>query len=299
VARIDPLPGFLCVERPEGVLMVREAYRARLESLGLLEPGGVRPPGNGRMMAAGRGRLLVLPLDPQGRESALLRTYTHGGALRWLFRSWFTDRQRPFRELALMEQLAAWGVPTLRGLAAAARRVFPGVYRPVLVTLFEQGATDLLAFLLQEPSPARRRRVLEEAGRVVRLLHAREVAHADLHPRNILVTQGELPRVLIIDLDQSRVRPGLDETARVRVLARLERFLRKYREREGLVLGRMERMRFLKGYYGRLGDRGRRELARVERRLARNLPWHRGVWALESLLTGRFAILRRHLDAAR
>lgn len=285
-----PLPGFIRIEDRNGLFLVREEYKAPLEGLGLFGPAGpwVRHDGGGKgNLRAGRGRPRVLPLDGREGEHVVVRVYHHGGALRWLFRTLFLDRNRSFRELALLERIAQLGVPTLKVVGALAWKVLPGLYRHALVTVQERGARDLLTFLLEEERPRERRKVLEEAGRVVRRLHDFHVAHADLHPGNILVTREGARRVLIIDLDQSEIRPALDRAARVRGLARLERFLRKLSEREGLELGRMERMRFLKGYYGRFGPQAREELALVERRLARHLPWHRGVWAVEAFLTGK------------
>jgi len=282
------LPGFVRIEDRNGLFFVREEYRAPLEGLGLLGPGRAWVETEGRgTLRAGRGCPRVFPLDGKEGERVVVRVYHHGGALRWLSRTLFLDRTRSLRELRLLERIAQLGVPTLKVVAALAWKVVPGLYRHALVTVEEKGAKDLLTFLLEEEKPRERRQVLEEAGRVVRRLHDFHVAHADLHPGNILVTGEGARRVLIIDLDQSEIRPVLDEAARVRGLARLERFLRKLAEREGLDLGRMERMRFLKGYYGRFGDQARRELGLVRRRLARHLPWHRGVWAVEAFLTGR------------
>ena len=292
----EPLPGFIRIEDRNGLFLVREEYKIPLEELGLLGRGNlwVRETEGRGNLRAGRGRPWILPLDGRHGERVVVRVYHHGGALRWFSRTLFLDRERSFRELRLLERIAQMGVPTLKVVGALAWKVLPGFYRHALVTVEEKGARDLLTFLQEEENPAERREVLEEAGRVVRRLHDFHVAHADLHPGNILVTrEGARRRVLIIDLDQSEIRPVLDRAARVRGLARLERFLRKLSEREGLELGRMERARFLKGYYGKFGGEAREELALVERRLARHLPWHRGVWAVEAFLTGRTGRGRR------
>ncbi len=291
----EPLPGFIRIEDRNGLFLVREEYKTPLEGLGLLGRGDVwfREKGGRGNLREGRGRPRVLPLDGRDGERVVVRIYHHGGALRWFSRTLFLDKGRSIRELRLLERIAQLGVPTLKVVGALTWKVLPGLYRHALVTVEEKGARDLLTFLQEEEQPRVRRRILEEAGRVVRRLHDFRVAHADLHPGNILVTREGARRVLIIDLDQSEIRPVLDQAARVRGLARLERFLRKLSEREGLVLGRMERVRFLKGYYERFGPEARKELSLVERRLARHLPWHRGVWAVEAFLTGRTGRGRR------
>ena len=262
----QPLPGFVRIEDRNGLFLVREEYKTPLEGLGLLGPGGpwVREGEKEKgTLQSGRGRPRILSLDGRKGERVVVRIYHHGGALRWFSRTLFLDRERSFRELRLLERIAELGVPTLKVVGALAWKVFPGLYRHALVTVEERDARDLLTFLLEVERPKERRKVLEEAGRVVRRLHDFNVAHADLHPGNILVTGGGERRVLIIDLDQSEIRPVLDRAARIQGLARLERFLRKLSEREGLDLGRMERVRFLKGYYGRFREEAREELELV------------------------------------
>ena len=281
----ESISGFKLINDRKGIFLVKEEYFERLKSKGLFDINKLSKNNSFKRFSAGRGKPLVVSLDGKNQEKVVIRFYHHGGAFRWLFRSLFFDSKRSIRELILIEKISKLGVPTLKVVAAIASRVFPGIFKHALITIEEKNAKDLLKFLEKEKNLKKKWRVLEEAGRVVRLLHKCNVAHADLHPRNMLVTNDNPPKVLIIDLDQSFMYEKLGTKARVRAFARLERFLIKLSEREGLNFGKRERLRFLKGYYKKFDSTVKHELKLIEKRLERWLPWHRGVWVVERFLT--------------
>ena len=123
----------------------------------------------------------------------------------------------------------------------------------------------------------RERGLLGEAGRAVRRLHDAGVAHADLHPKNLL--RDGVGRVLILDLDKAFDGSGtLSDEMRLRNLVRLGRAVEKHRMK-GLRAGRREALRFLEGYAGDR-DAAVEWLERVGTRLRRGLRWRMIWWRL-------------------
>lgn len=208
-----------------------------------------------------------------------VREYRKGGLLRALRGRRFHGRLRPLDELVLLRRLRAAQVPVPEAIAAV---VLPGPlgWRGFLLTREVEAAIDLEAFLFD---PARLpvvyvREVLADAGRAVRRLHDAGVAHADLHPKNLLIA-GRTGEVLVLDLDRARAADGmLPDEARIGNLVRLGRSIEKHRLR-GMRVGRREALRFLVGYTGDPAAAARL-LERVRARLARGLVWHRIWWKL-------------------
>lgn len=173
---------------------------------------------------------------------------------------------RPFRELRASEMARERGVPTPRVVAAAVypRGVF---YRGDLLTRYVPDSTALANALFgeageadesdqagepresdesgepaepaeraeraeaagkAEAGPGFRRRALEEAGRLLGRMAAAGVRHPDLNAANILLTtEGTDVRAMLLDLDRCRVTRPARPVSPERMLARLERSLRK------------------------------------------------------------------------
>ena len=197
---------------------------------------------------------------PLGRIEAeggalLVRPYRKGGLLRAVRGARFRGRLRPLDELVLHAALQEAGVPVLQ-VAGAVVQGDEGGWTGFLLTREEAGAVDLEAWL-QGSDPAGGGAAdpaltLQRAGAAVRALHDAGVAHADLHPKNLLVT-GAGP-VLVIDLDRAASGASpLADTPRVANLARFERSLAKHRLK-GTVLTRWDAEAFYAGYAGRDGD---------------------------------------------
>ena len=197
---------------------------------------------------------------PLGRIEAeggalLVRPYRKGGLLRAVRGARFRGRLRPLDELVLHAALQEAGVPVLQ-VAGAVVQGDEGGWTGFLLTREEAGAVDLEAWL-QGGDPAGGGAAdpaltLQRAGAAVRALHDAGVAHADLHPKNLLVT-GAGP-VLVIDLDRATAGAApLDDAPRVANLARFERSLAKHRLK-GTVLTRWDAEAFYAGYAGRDGD---------------------------------------------
>lgn len=230
------------------------------------------PPAHG---LGGRGTLRRVE-SPRG--PLLVREYRKGGMLRRVRGPRMHGRWRPLDELVLHRRLLAVGVPVPEAVGCVIHRGLAG-WRGFLLLHEIEGAIDLEALLhgVAPPPDVDLRRVLTEAGRVVRQLHDAGVPHPDLHPKNLLVTSGG--RVVVIDLDKARPSPGvLREEERLANLVRLGRAIEKHRLK-GMRAGRKEALRFLEGYAGS-PDAAHQWLDHVRARLLRGLGPRRVWWRL-------------------
>lgn len=157
----------------------------------------------------GRGRIGAYRLD--NGETALVRAYHHGGMLRHLNGEFFfTWPPRPFKELAVTEQVRRRGVPTPELLGACVDRVWGPFYRGWLMSRELEGGQDLWAALQSERyRSASRESLLEAVADSLRTMHRRGVYHSDLNLKNILVRldHGRV-QGYIIDLDKARLFPA-------------------------------------------------------------------------------------------
>lgn len=172
----------------------------------------------------GRAGLDALALADGGH--ALVRSYRHGGLLRWLTRGWFTSRPpRPFAELAVTAAARERGLAAPEVLAALVARGLGPWYRGWLVTREVEGAGNLWDTVLEDLSDDQRELLLRRVGHALRLMHESGIDHADLNLRNILVLRKEPdPDVYIIDFDKARLFQGPVPAARAR--RNLRRLLR-------------------------------------------------------------------------
>jgi hypothetical protein len=155
-----------------------------------------------------KGREPLRSLQLGSGDRALIRTYRHGGLLRHLsdgvFCSW---PPRPFRELAITEEIRRRGVPTVEAYGACVEQVWGPFYRGWLVTRELADTQDLWqAFktgLVQELGIDR---ILLAVADAVRALHRAGVYHTDLNLKNILVSnkQGGV-KGYIIDFDKAKL----------------------------------------------------------------------------------------------
>jgi tRNA A-37 threonylcarbamoyl transferase component Bud32 len=178
---------------------------------------------------AGRARLK--PLKLPGGETALIRSYYHGGLFRGLtgdvFFSW---PPRPFRELGITEELRRRGVPTVEVYAALVEPIWGPFYRGRLITRELRGAQDFWAAcqsgFMREAGPES---CLRAVARSIRALHDQGVYHGDLNLKNILVRlEPKGVGGYIIDFDKAKLVLGsLPPELAKRNLNRLLRSVRK------------------------------------------------------------------------
>ncbi len=188
---------------------------------------------------------------PLGRVAApggpaLVRSYRKGGLLRAVRGRAFRGRWRPLDELVLHHDLAAEGAPVAEALGCVVQQQSAG-WTGALLVREVLGAVDLEAWFYAGHADADAvAEVLGRAGRAVRTVHDAGVEHADLHPKNLLLTPEG--RVLVIDLDNARRHGGgLEREARLRNLARFQRAIEKHLRR-GMPATRWKPRAFFAGY---------------------------------------------------
>lgn len=182
-------------------------------------------PGSSIQVVAGSGRggssqLLI------GSDSYHVRRLLRGGLVARVNHATYLRvpgrLARPFEEIRVLEDLA--GLPVPRAAAAYVAPASGLLYRAVLITDTIPGATTLLELLQQHD--ARAESAVRAAGRLARDVLERGVAHADLHPGNVLVDGGGA--VWMIDFDRARRVKAADLNAqRSRIVARWARAIEK------------------------------------------------------------------------
>src|SRR5215470_5941911 len=139
-------------------------------------------------------------------ETALIRSYRHGGVFRLFTRkTFFTWPPRPFRELAITEELRRRGIPTVAVCGACVEPIWGPFYRGWLATRRLDGAHDLWTalsgnFFAETGNQNVWRAVADSLGR----LHREGVCHTDLNLKNILVRrESDAVKGYIIDFDKA------------------------------------------------------------------------------------------------
>ncbi len=191
--------------------------------------------------ARGRGGVGLVRL---GGCDLVVRPYRRGGALGGLLADRYSGPTRARRELALLHALRGEGVPVVVPVAAVARRQH-AFWRLRLCPELLAGALPLPAFLAAHP--AARRHAAAAVGVVLRLAFAAGLVHPDLHPDNVLCrAQGDKVRAVLVDLDRARRRAVVSPAAREQMLARMQRYVVRHRQRLPAVPSRTETMRCLR-----------------------------------------------------
>jgi hypothetical protein len=178
-----------------------------------------------------QGRSVLRALTLPDGETALIRRYEHGGFFRALTGTWFFSwPPRPFRELAITEELRRRGLRTVEVYAACVGPTKGPFYRGWLVTRRLSHAQDLWsAFQSGLVERVGLRVALQAVADIVRAMHREGVYHGDLNLKNILLRleNGALAGY-IIDFDKAKLFLGqLPPELVKKNLARLLRSARK------------------------------------------------------------------------
>jgi 3-deoxy-D-manno-octulosonic acid kinase len=155
-----------------------------------------------------QGRAVLKSLRLRDGETALIRSYRHGGLLRGLTgECFFTWPPRPFRELVITEELRRRGLRTVEVYAAAVQRVCGPIYRGCLVTRELRDSKDLWATLQAgQDRPVRLTAILKTTAETVRAMHREGVYHSDLNLKNILIRSvPDGVEGYIIDFDRAKL----------------------------------------------------------------------------------------------
>jgi 3-deoxy-D-manno-octulosonic acid kinase len=235
---------FRTIATAAGTLVVDAAFEAAARALGLPAREAVAALLAAAPAEHGRSRTASVPL-PGRAERLHLRPVRHGGWLAPVWRDRVAGLARPVAELHVTEALRARGAPVPRAVLVAGFRA-PPLWQAVVGTLQIEGARDGVAWLAARPPEAALLATAEAAGRAVRRFHDAGGRHADLHVKNLLVRDGDAPRVFVIDLDKGRAGEPPSARRRMRELMRLRRSLVK----RGLLeqAGEAARRAFFSGY---------------------------------------------------
>jgi len=282
-AVLDSLPeGTELLRGRRGWLACERGARARLLAASFGPEGGE----NLRQSdLSGRGPLGAIEA---GGERWIVRRFHHGGFLRVLGERMFLDPSRPFRELILAHALRALGLPTPRVVAARCVRAAPLGWRLALISARIEDGTDAFSVLegLRRGALAanERRRFLSTLGELVGRLHAARFLHADLTPRNLLLSR-DLATGWVLDLDRGRLVDALPAPVRRDNLRRLYRFVHRREARVRPFLTRGDYLRFLLAYGRALGKDSdwRADWRAILRRDRLHGPAHRVGWWIEEL----------------
>lgn len=213
----------------------------------------------------------VVRVEREGKRYYVKR---YAGNGKNVFRRWFGLRQwlaptrvkKEWQNLLLFRQ---WGIPTAGLAAYGIERWCGGFRRGALVTEEICDTTDLakLALLCDERLHDRQwvAGVARQIAAIARRLHGARFAHNDLHWRNLLVTNGEMPKVYLIDCPRGRFWWGAFLAYRIiKDLACLDKDARWH-------LTRTQRLRFYLDYVERerLTADDKKRVRRIVNHLAR------------------------------
>jgi hypothetical protein len=158
-----------------------------------------------------QGRRALKSMNLKSGGSALIRAYHHGGLMRAVTRDIFVSwPPRPFRELAITEELRRRGVPTVEVYAGCVERLHGPFYRAWLVTRELEGAQDLWAALQSGfAEEIGIERVMRAVAKSLRAVHGYGIYHADLNLKNILIRNERAgARAYVIDFDKAKLLLG-------------------------------------------------------------------------------------------
>jgi tRNA A-37 threonylcarbamoyl transferase component Bud32 len=204
----------------------------------------------------GRGRLRALKL--RNGDTVLIRPYRHGGLFRFLLRGiFFTWPPRPFRELAITEEVRRRGVPTVEVHAGCVKRIWGPFYRGWLVTRELKDGQDLWTaiqngFVRQTGAE----KVFNAVSGSLSGLHREGIYHRDLNLKNILVRrESDGVKGYIIDLDRAML--FLGEVPMIMARRNLERLLRSAHKLDPKqeYFSANERNRFVDSYHRHHADK--------------------------------------------
>ncbi len=173
----------------------------------------------------GRDRLRTCRLGDG--VTALVRSYRHGGFFRGFTRDlFFTWPPRPFRELAVTEEVRRRGIATIDVLGAWIESARGPFYRGWFVTRELAEARDLWAVFQNGPGAGSAlHELIRSVARTLRCMHRQGVYHRDLNLRNILVrSEKDGPRAYVIDFDKAKLFSG--EVPKAKARRNLSRLLR-------------------------------------------------------------------------
>ncbi len=238
MAITDSLPGYVRLDGDGVRGLAIESSRSGVQSIiesGTLYDYAAKQP-NAREF---RGRIPAYAISlPNGGGDVVVRHAMRGGALGRTGSDLFFPPTRALRELINSLRLRLAGVPTPEVVAFVtynAGRIFR---RSDVATREIKDGHNLSVVLREVPSGEHRQECLVATGSLLALLAKAGAHHPDLNVRNILVTwEGAAgARAHVLDVDRIHFHIPSDPMVANANIARLERSLKKVREREALEI---------------------------------------------------------------
>lgn len=157
----------------------------------------------------------------------------------------FLPPTRGLRELLTSLRLRSRGVATPEILGFAVYHAGTLLRRSDVVSREIKDSTDLAAFLNDQSDSEARSRALEAVAALVAALSRAGAHHPDLNLKNILLStdggaDSGLPPAHVLDVDRIRFHVPGDPIVLSANIDRLERSIRKWRERQGLRMADTE-----------------------------------------------------------
>jgi tRNA A-37 threonylcarbamoyl transferase component Bud32 len=273
---LDVPSGYRVIAQNSRNIVYRKGYEEAFENFA--------PPGNAqsdddRRVLSGRGPLAVMPLNQRTGERVVIRRCLRGGILGRIIRETYlkVGNPRPLEELKIANFARTHGVETPEILAVMIERIGPFFYRGTLAIREIRAGRDLLAELLSLECPpdqgtiAQKRRTIARLGCLIAKMHDAGIYHADLHLKNILVSEAQdTPKLYVLDFDAARIFPMLSDFRRTLNILRLYRSVLKV-NKDNRAITRTDAFRFLHSYAGESSRSVRELIGKIEKMLP---FWH-------------------------
>ncbi len=253
-----PPPGFKILRHGNNTYMVGHEDQELLDYL--LENGrlrhllnAIKPAEN----AGGRGATATVNLPGSKHENGILRKGLRGGIFRKILgRTYWGSRTRMFDEVAITEYALQNGLPVPKVLLAGREPVFPFCYRGWIITREISPSDNLADFFqqfppkLSEQNNQEKKAILHDLAEIIAKMHHKNIIHADLHVKNILIRNDATGKkqIFLIDFDKSTVVRQITMKQRLKNLMRL---FRSFEKQPGLAkfMDHEEKINFLTTYF--------------------------------------------------
>lgn len=174
----------------------------------------------------GRAKVVYFILD---KRSLVLKHYFRGGVVARFIKDRYlgfdVEKSRAFRELRLLKKMFQLGLPVPQAVAAHVEKSLFS-YRADLITEEIKDAKTLADVLSEKNIDATQ---WQKIGACLKSFHQKNVYHADLNARNILVTDAQ--EIYLIDFDNSDFRSDSNPW-KAENLKRLKRSLLKFKNNQ-------------------------------------------------------------------
>ncbi len=274
-------PDFTQIERGEKTLILRRELADELLRLGVNDLWDwAKDPEKKVHYYQGRVPAAAVTLPIEGGLRVVLRRYHHGGLWGKIQKDLYLFPFPPLREMAVCDYARTHQVPVAEILGVVQERVGKIFYRIDLITRHLPDGIDLGDYFKQNytvSSWKEKREILKGTALLIRRMHDKGIYHADLHLKNIFMSQQNGAKVFyLLDFDKAHIVAKISPEMRLRNLLRLERYLAKYFSHDK-KFSLSDRLLFLRTYFD--SQEKAKEFIRLnQKRFRQHLRWHRLLW---------------------